>query len=250
MASNTASTEAASVTSQGRTRGEFTLWASGRTRFSSASPWKVKANVAPCCGGLAGDAPGDRAVVGYAHDQAPLASHQAMLCGHPPLLKSAKSFREPTTYGILHETTPRARRAIGRVRRGARRAQPPDPEHGRPAATRGPSHGFGHPQEATRARRYRAGGCRCSIRFFCRLVQPGAISIVGRRRGALSYSTTLAVVPALALLLTSLAGFPLFDDFRGAGEIQADGDRHNLVPDTGLQINQALDHLQSTRPAS
>ncbi|MBX7199981.1 MAG: YihY family inner membrane protein [Rhodospirillaceae bacterium] len=54
---------------------------------------------------------------------------------------------------------------------------------------------------------------------------------------ALSYSTTLAVVPALALVLASLAAFPAFNGFRT--HLQ-DLIINNLVPDTGMQINQQL----------
>ena len=54
---------------------------------------------------------------------------------------------------------------------------------------------------------------------------------------ALSYSTTLAVVPALALVLASLAAFPTFDGLRS--HLQ-DLIINNLVPDTGMQISQAM----------
>ena len=54
---------------------------------------------------------------------------------------------------------------------------------------------------------------------------------------ALSYSTTLAVVPAMALVLASLAAFPAFDAFRAALQALI---INNLVPDTGLEISQQL----------
>lgn len=72
------------------------------------------------------------------------------------------------------------------------------------------------------------------IKFFLGRISNNHVSSAA---AALSYSTTLAVVPALALVLASLAAFPAFDGLRG--RIQAliiD----NLVPDTGLQISQAL----------
>ena len=46
-AAKASSSDASSATSQGRTIDAPTLSASGRTRFSSASPWKVKASSAP-----------------------------------------------------------------------------------------------------------------------------------------------------------------------------------------------------------
>lgn len=54
---------------------------------------------------------------------------------------------------------------------------------------------------------------------------------------ALSYSTTLAVVPAIALVLGSLAAFPAFDGFRAALQALI---VNNLVPDTGMEISQQL----------
>ena len=52
------------------------LSASGRTRCSSASPWIGEGELGALGGEAAGDAPGDGAVIGDAHDQAPLARHE------------------------------------------------------------------------------------------------------------------------------------------------------------------------------
>lgn len=54
---------------------------------------------------------------------------------------------------------------------------------------------------------------------------------------ALTFSTTLSIVPALALVLVGLAAFPAFNKLRG--QIQA-MIVENLVPDTGLKMNDAL----------
>ncbi len=54
---------------------------------------------------------------------------------------------------------------------------------------------------------------------------------------ALSFSTALAVVPALALILATLAAFPAFDDLRTSLQ---DAIVTNLVPDTGMRINETL----------
>lgn len=60
---------------------------------------------------------------------------------------------------------------------------------------------------------------------------------ISRAAAALSFSTALAVVPALALILATLAAFPAFDTLRASlqNAIVA-----NLVPDTGMKISEAL----------
>ncbi len=60
---------------------------------------------------------------------------------------------------------------------------------------------------------------------------------VSSAAAALSFSTTLAVVPALALALAGLAGFPAFDRLRA--NIQ-NAIVNNLVPDLGLKVSDAL----------
>ena len=57
---------------------------------------------------------------------------------------------------------------------------------------------------------------------------------------ALSYSTSLAVVPALALVFAMLAAFPQFNDLRTrAQNFIVD----NVLPDTGLRVNETLTGL-------
>jgi membrane protein len=60
---------------------------------------------------------------------------------------------------------------------------------------------------------------------------------IRRTAAALSYSTSLAVVPALALVFAMLAAFPQFDDLRTRAQEFVVG---NLVPDTGLRISETL----------
>jgi len=60
---------------------------------------------------------------------------------------------------------------------------------------------------------------------------------ITRAAAALSFSTALAVVPGLALVLATLAAFPAFDGLRAS--LQA-AIVTNLVPDTGLKISDAL----------
>jgi membrane protein len=63
---------------------------------------------------------------------------------------------------------------------------------------------------------------------------------LSRAAAALSFSTALAVVPALALVLATLAAFPVFNELRAAlqGAIVT-----NLVPDTGMKVSDALVHF-------
>lgn len=75
---------------------------------------------------------------------------------------------------------------------------------------------------------------RAALKFFLHRLYDTHISSAA---AALSYSTTLAVVPALALVLASLAAFPAFDAFRTHLQEMIVS---NLVPDTGLQISQQL----------
>lgn len=60
---------------------------------------------------------------------------------------------------------------------------------------------------------------------------------INRTAAALSFSTALAMVPALALLLAMLAAFPAFDDLRNTLQVAI---VTNLVPDTGLKISEFL----------
>lgn len=53
----------------------------------------------------------------------------------------------------------------------------------------------------------------------------------------MSFSTALALVPALALILATLAAFPAFDTLRASLQ---NAIVTNLVPDTGMKVNEAL----------
>ena len=72
------------------------------------------------------------------------------------------------------------------------------------------------------------------VRFLIKRVYEAQIS---RAAGALGFFTALAVVPALALILSILAAFPALDHFRLALQQAL---VVNLVPDTGMKINDAL----------
>ena len=66
---------------------------------------------------------------------------------------------------------------------------------------------------------------------------------ISRAAAALSFSTALAVVPALALVLATLAAFPAFDSLRATLQTAI---VTNLVPDTGMKISEALtDFIQA-----
>ena len=73
-----------------------------------------------------------------------------------------------------------------------------------------------------------------AIPFFLRRIEEEQIR---RTAAALSYSTSLAVVPALALVFAMLAAFPQFDDLRTQAQ---DFVVSNLVPDTGLRMSETL----------
>ena len=73
---------------------------------------------------------------------------------------------------------------------------------------------------------------KAAVKFFLRRLSDTHISSAA---AALSYSTTLAVVPAMALVLASLAAFPAFNGFRTHLQEMI---VNNLVPDTGMQISQ------------
>ncbi len=60
---------------------------------------------------------------------------------------------------------------------------------------------------------------------------------ISRAAAALSFSTALALVPALALILATLAAFPAFDTLRASLQ---NAIVTNLVPDTGMKVNEAL----------
>lgn len=67
---------------------------------------------------------------------------------------------------------------------------------------------------------------------------------ISRAAASLSFSTALAVVPALALVLATLAAFPAFDSLRAALQ---NAIVSNLVPDTGMKISEALtDFIEAT----
>ncbi len=60
---------------------------------------------------------------------------------------------------------------------------------------------------------------------------------IRRTAAALSYSTSLAVVPALTLVFSVMAAFPQFNDLRLRTQ---EFIVSNLVPDTGLRISETL----------
>jgi len=61
---------------------------------------------------------------------------------------------------------------------------------------------------------------------------------VNRVAASLSYTSTLALVPALALALAILAAFPAFSDLRDS---VLDLILENFIPDTGMRMNDALE---------
>ena len=61
---------------------------------------------------------------------------------------------------------------------------------------------------------------------------------VNRVAASLSYTSTLALVPALSLALAILAAFPAFEGVRGS---ILDLVLSNFIPDTGLRMNEALE---------
>ncbi len=63
---------------------------------------------------------------------------------------------------------------------------------------------------------------------------------LSREAEALSFSTALAVVPALALVFGVLAAFPVFDSIRDT--LQSTIVR-NLVPDTGMRFSEGITNL-------
>jgi len=60
---------------------------------------------------------------------------------------------------------------------------------------------------------------------------------ISRAAAALSFSTALAVIPALTLILATLAAFPAFNELRASLQ---NAIVVNLVPDTGMKISETL----------
>jgi membrane protein len=79
---------------------------------------------------------------------------------------------------------------------------------------------------ATRALRF--------VRFIVGRMQQDQVNRVA---ASLSYTSTLALVPALALALAILAAFPAFSGLR---ESVLDLVLSNFIPDTGMRMNEAL----------
>lgn len=65
---------------------------------------------------------------------------------------------------------------------------------------------------------------------------------VNRVAASLSYTSTLALVPALALTLAILAAFPAFSGLRDA---VLDVILSNFIPDTGMRMNEAIESFIS-----
>lgn len=63
---------------------------------------------------------------------------------------------------------------------------------------------------------------------------------VNRVAASLSYTSTLALVPALALALAILAAFPAFSGLRDS---VLDLVLSNFIPDTGMKMNEALENF-------
>ena len=76
-----------------------------------------------------------------------------------------------------------------------------------------------------------------ALRFVLFIVGRMQQDQVNRVAASLSYTSTLALVPALALALAILAAFPAFSGLR---ESVLDLVLSNFIPDTGMRINEAL----------
>ncbi len=72
------------------------------------------------------------------------------------------------------------------------------------------------------------------------LVRHVGAAQITRAAAALSFSTALAVVPAMALILAILAAFPGFTELRASLQSAIVA---NMVPDTGMKISDFLTHF-------
>lgn len=72
------------------------------------------------------------------------------------------------------------------------------------------------------------------------LIQHVRAARINKAAAALSFSTALAVVPALALVLAILAAFPAFEGLRESMQSVIVA---NLVPDTGMKISEFMTHF-------
>ena len=89
---------------------------------------------------------------------------------------------------------------------------------------------------------YAAPLARRSGRFAGFIAQRMKEDQVNRVAASLSYTSTLALVPALALALAILAAFPAFSSLR---ESVLDLVLENFIPDTGMRMNEALENFIS-----
>lgn len=78
-------------------------------------------------------------------------------------------------------------------------------------------------------------GCLRFVRFIIGRMQEDQVNRVA---ASLSYTSTLALVPALALALAILAAFPAF---AGVRDSVLDLVLSNFIPDTGMKMNEALE---------
>jgi membrane protein len=80
----------------------------------------------------------------------------------------------------------------------------------------------------------RLSGALATIGFMIGRMQTDSITRVA---ASLSFTTALAVVPALAVVLAILTAFPAFEDMRVAAQ---DFILSNVVPDTGLKMREQM----------
>src|SRR3546814_531599 len=227
MVAKTASMEASSVTSQGSTISAPTDSASGRTRRSRASPWKVNASSAPC-------------------SRAAVAMPQAM----------DRSLATPMTRPRLpainewgsHMPAPRWRSDWISLQ-DVRHPTPTPP--GVNAAPSQYSHfpagscctiasfgrGGGSSRNVAMKRPDPTGNLRNLLPFaaYCgrRFMADGCL----RRATGLSYASLLAIVPVLAICFGLLAAFPAFERLRFEAQVYL---FQNLVPNAGMEVSDQI----------
>ena len=80
-------------------------------------------------------------------------------------------------------------------------------------------------------------GARGLVTFFLKRMDAEHITSAA---GALTFSTTLAIVPALALLLAGFTAFPAFNTLRTTVQNLI---VNNLVPETGMKISDTLNNF-------
>jgi membrane protein len=81
----------------------------------------------------------------------------------------------------------------------------------------------------------RASGALAVLRFMARRMAADRIAATA---ASLSFTSTLAIVPALAVVLAILTAFPAFENVRAQAQDFILG---NLVPDTGLKMREQME---------